>query len=65
MMEGDKKDVQNLLETDIGVIDRARNSKLYGPLCINTLHDKELCACIKSNATTMPVTVQTMYLVVR
>ena len=44
MMEGDKKGkYKNLLETDTEVIDRARNPKLYGPPCNNTLHDKELC----------------------
>ena len=44
MMEGDKKrQIQNLLETDADVTDRARNSKLCGPPLHNSLHDKELC----------------------
>ena len=39
MMEGDKKrQIQNLLEIDADVIDKARNFTLCGPPCNNTLH---------------------------
>jgi len=44
-----KGQIQNLLETDmdVHVTDRARNSRLCGPLCNNTLHDRELCTYLR------------------